>query len=54
MYVFVHTVILTSLHMGVKRGYCSLAVCVCVCVCALPVFLNCYNLASEGLAATNV
>ena len=53
--------LLTSLRVGAKRGYCSLSVyvCVCVCVCVCTacyrgLFLNCYNLASEALAATNV
>ena len=42
---------LTSLHVNAKQNYCSLPVCVCV----LPgLFLNCYNLASEALAATYV
>ena len=49
--------LLTSLRVGAKRGYCSLSVYVCVCVCTAcyrGLFLNCYNLASEALAATNV
>ena len=45
--------LLASLRVGAKRGYYSLS----MCVCALPdtgIVLNCYNLASEALAATNV
>ena len=43
--------LLTSLCVGAQRGYCSLFVCVSV---TGVVFLNCYSLATEALAATNV